>query len=109
MSPGGSPVPSLMPSHISVLSVSLGEILKTHIAHWCLRTVCGSPMPPSVTRVCRSWGCPPTLALSTHREALPLPQGRQEAEPGQSLHIFISCPAQPAPQPLVELGLSHAL
>ena len=34
MSPGGSPVPSLMPSHISVLSVSLGEILKTHIIHW---------------------------------------------------------------------------
>ena len=34
MSPGGSPVPSLMPSHISVLSVSLGEILKTHITHW---------------------------------------------------------------------------
>lgn len=34
LSLGGSRVPSPVPSHVSALSVSLEEILKTHIAHW---------------------------------------------------------------------------
>ena len=60
MSPGGSPVPSLMPSHISGLSVSLEEILKTHIAHWL------SPYSVRLTYATISDSCVRVMELPTY-------------------------------------------